>query len=377
MRKCRHLKLERNDMRGTSDEQKGVFSYVPVEKRIPLDHPIRKIKTVADRVLKRLSPVFDQMYSKVGRPSIPPEVLLKSQILIALYSLRSERQFCERLQYDILFMWFVDMEMDDDGFDATTFTKNRDRLMEHEVSRLFFDEVLEEAGKNKLLSDDHFTVDGTLIEAWASMKSFKKKDSEDNDKHDDDDPGNPSVDFHGEKRSNATHQSTTDPEALLAKKGKGKEAKLCFMGHALMENRSGLCLDVMVTQADGYAEREAATAMLDDYKHRKERYPKSLGADKGYHTKDFIDDLRERKVKPHVAMVDGRKTPGLDGRTTRTKGYKISQRKRKRVEEIFGWGKTIAGLRKTRFKGVNLTQEFLQLVGATYNLLRMAKLQPA
>ena len=362
-------------MRGNQDDQKGVFMYVPVEKRIPDDHPIRRIKAVADRVLKRLSPVFDEMYSKVGRPSIPPEALLKAQILIALYSVRSERQFCERLRYDMLFSWFLDMKVDNEGFDATTFTKNRERLMEHDVAREFFDEVVKEARTAELLSDEHFTVDGTLIEAWASMKSFKKKDSEDNDKHDDD-PGNPSVDFHGEKRSNATHQSTTDPEALLAKKGKGKEAKLCFNAHVLMENRSGLCVDVMVTQADGYAEREAAIAMLDDHKFSRNRYPKTLGADKGYHTKDFIADLRERCIRPHVARRDGIVTPGLDGRTTQSESYRISQKKRKRVEEIFGWGKTVGGLKKTRFKGVDLTQQMALFVGSAYNLLRMARLVP-
>lgn len=361
-------------MRGESENQNGVFSYVPVEKRIPQGHPIRRIKQVADRVLKRLSPVFDEMYSKVGRPSIPPEALLKSQILIALFTVRSERQFCERLRYDMLFLWFLDMGMDEEGFDATTFTKNRDRLMEHEVARLFFAEVLAEAAQNQLLSDDHFTVDGTLIEAWASMKSFKKKDSDNNS--DDDDPGNPSVNFHGEKRSNSTHQSTTDPEARLAKKGKGKEAKLCFNAHVLMENRNGLCMDVLVTQADGYAERDAAIAMLDDYKFNKHKYPETLGADKGYHTKDFIADLRERLIKPHVAARETIKTSGLDGRTTKSAGYKKSQKKRKRVEEIFGWAKTVGGFRKTRFIGVELTQHLALFVGLTYNLLRMAKLVP-
>jgi len=363
-------------MRGISNDQNGVFSYVPIEKRIPQDHPIRKIKKVADRVLKRLSPVFDEMYSKVGRPGVPPEALLKSQILIALYSVRSERQFCERLQYDMLFLWFLDMKMEDHGFDATTFTKNRDRLMEHDVARLFFHEVLEEARKDALLSEEHFTVDGTLIEAWASMKSFRKKDSAE-DNNNDDDPGNPSVDFHGEKRSNDTHQSTTDPEALLAKKGKGKEAKLCFTGHVMMENRNGLCVDILVTTADGYAEREAAVAMIDDYMSNHPKRPKTLGADKGYHTQDFVDDIRERKVKPHVAVREDRKTPGLDGRTTQSVGYKISQRKRKRVEEIFGWAKTVGGLRKTRFIGVELTHHFALFVGTTYNLLRMAKLSTA
>jgi len=365
-------------MRGIKDNQKGVFMYVPVEKRIPDDHPIRRIKAVADRVLKRLSPVFDEMYSKVGRPSIPPEALLKSQILIALYSVRSERQFCERLRYDMLFSWFLDMKVDDDGFDATTFTKNRERLMEQDVARLFFDEVLEEARKGELLSEEHFTVDGTLIEAWASMKSFKKKEADGKDEDDkgDDDPGNPSVDFHGEKRSNATHRSTTDPEARLARKGPGKEAKLCFDAHVMMENRSGLCMDVIVTEADGYAEREAAIAMLDDGKVRTGKYPKTLGADKGYHTKDFIADLRERCIRPHVAVCENRKTPGLDGRTIRSEGYKASQKIRKRVEEIFGWGKTVGGLKKTRFKGVDLTQQLALFVGSAYNMLRMARLVP-
>jgi len=361
-------------MRGQSEEETGVFSYVPIEKRIPIDHPIRKIKQTADRVLKRLSPVFDEMYSKVGRPSIPPEALLKAQILIALYTIRSERQFCERLRYDMLYLWFLDMKMDDSGFDATTFTRNRERLIEHDVARLFFEEVLAEAARSGLLSEDHFTVDGTLVEAWASMKSFRKKDSD--DKFDDDDPGNPSVDFHGENRSNKTHESTTDPEARLAKKGKGKESKLCFNAHVLMENRNGLCLDFLVTQADGYAERDGAVAMLDDHKFNKGKSPKTLGADKGYHTKDFIADLRERLITPHVAAREKIKTPGMDGRTTNSAAYKISQKKRKRVEEIFGWAKTVGGLRKTRFIGVELTQHFATFVGLTYNLLRMANLAP-
>ena len=362
-------------MRGHKEEQGGMFVYTTAEKMVPEDHPIRAIKRRADAVLKRLSPLFDRMYSGMGKPSIPPERLLKGRLLIALYSMRSERLFCEMLRYNILFKWFLDMEIDEDAFDASSFSKNQERLMSHEVARLFFDEVVREARHDGLLGDEHFSVDGTLIEAWASMKSFKPKD-ETNERHDDDDPGNTTVDFHGEKRSNATHRSTTDPEARLMRKGKGKEAKLCFMGHVLMANRNGLCVDVSVSRADGRAEREEAKRMLRRQAMKRVR-PKTLGADKGYHAKEFFEDLRARGVAPHIAQVQGRDTPGMDGRTTNSVGYKLSQKLRKKVEEIFGWVKTVGGLGKTRYKGVARTQQCAYITYAAYNLLRLAKLSPS
>jgi transposase len=359
-------------MRGHKEDPDGMFVYTTAEKMVPDDHPLREIKRRADAVLKRLSPVFDKMYSDRGKPSIPPERLLKGRLLIALYSVRSERLFCEMLRYNILFKWFLDMAIDDDAFDASSYSKNQERLMRHDVSRRFFDEVVREARSERLLSDEHFTVDGTLIEAWASMKSFKPKD-ETGEKHDDDDPGNPSVDFHGEKRKNETHRSTTDPEARLMRKGKGKEAKLSFIGHVLMENRNGLCVDVSVSRADGRAEREEAKRMLSRQAMKRVR-PKTLGADKGYHAGEFVADLRERCISPHIAEVAGRNTPGMDGRTTASPGYRTSQKFRKKVEEIFGWMKTVGGLRKTRYKGTARTKECAYITCAAYNLLRLAKL---
>jgi transposase len=369
------VRAQEDEMRGRKEEQDGMFVYTTAEKMVPADHPLREIKRRADSVLKRLSRVFDEMYSDMGKPSIPPERLLKGRLLIALYSVRSERLFCEMLRYNILFKWFLDMEIDDDAFDASTYSKNQERLMSHDVSRRFFDEVVRDARHDGLLGDEHFSVDGTLIEAWASMKSFKPKDESKDEKHDDDDPGNPTVDFHGEKRSNETHQSTTDPEARLMRKGKGKEAKLCFMGHVLMANRSGLCLDVSVSRADGRAEREEAKRMLSRQAIKHVR-PRTLGADKGYHTKDFVGDLRKRGIAPHIAQIEGRDTPGMDKRTTNGAGYMLSQKLRKKVEEIFGWVKTVGGFEKTRYKGVARTQQCAYITYAAYNLLRLAKLAP-
>jgi len=321
-----------------------------------------------DRALSELSPTFNRMYSEVGRPSTPPEHLLKASLLIALYSIRSERQFCERLQYDLLFKWFLDLNIMDPAFDATTFTKNKERLLEHQVAHEFLSGVVAEARRRKLLSEDHFTVDGTLLEAWASLKSFRPKDG-------DDAPGtgekNPSVDFHGEQRTNDTHASTTDPESRLARKGGGKEARLCFAGHVLMENGNGLVVDVAVTQATGTAERDTALDML-------ERVPGlrriTVGADKNYDTYDFVTSCREMNVTPHVAR---RQWTNLDQRTVRHPGYQMSQRVRKRVEEIFGWIKTVGGGRKLRYKGVARNQLWAELTAAAYNLVRMAKLAAA
>ncbi len=363
-------------MRGSSEAQPMMIAYVNLDKRVPVDHPLRKIKAMADRELQGLSPLFNKMYSPTGRPSIPPERVLKALLLIALFSVRSERQFCEQLGYNLLFRWFLDMEFGDDAFDPTVFTKNRERLLNHEVGRRFFDAIVRQARQADLMSDDHFTVDGSLIEAWASLKSFRPREEDPADRPTDGDPGNPSVDFHGEKRSNDTHQSTTDPESRLMRKGRGKEAKLYFGAHALMENRHGLLLDMCVTEATGRAETEAAAAMLQRQSRLGVR-PRTLGADKGYDRSKFIALLRGRRITPHVAANEGRRGgSAIDGRTTRHFGYSVSQRVRKRVEEIFGWMKTIGGFRKTRFRGIQRTHLAVWFVGAAYNLLRMARLMP-
>ena len=364
-------------MRGTAEKQSVMLTLISPERRVPKDHPLRRIKQMAERELQRLSRVFDQMYARTGRPSIPPERVLKSLLLIAFFSVRSERQFCEQLDYNLLFRWFLDMNMVEESFDPTVFTKNRERLLNHEVGRLFFDAVVRKARERGLMSDDHFTVDGTLIEAWASLKSFRPKGEEESQRPSDDDAGNPTIDFHGEKRSNKTHESTTDPESRLMRKGPGKEAKLCYGAHALMENRHGLLVDFQITKATGTAEKEAAEAMLKR-QARKGVRPKTLGADKGYDTRDFIATLRRRKITPHVAA--NIKRPGgsaIDLRTMRHRGYEISQRIRKKVEEIFGWMKTVGGFRKTRVKGEIRTQLTGWFVGAAYNLLRMSKLLAA
>jgi len=343
-----------------------MLSLVTANDLVPLDHPIRQIKPMVDKALGELSPIFNRMYAETGRPSIPPEHLLKACLLIALYSVRSERQFCERLQYDLLFKWFLDMNIIDPAFDASVFSKNKERLLEHEVARGFLGAVLDEAQRRRLLSEDHFTVDGTLLEAWASLKSFRPRDGSGvtptgGEK-------NPEVDFHGEKRSNQTHQSTTDPKAMLAKKGKGKEAKLCFMGHILMENRNGLVVNVAMTQATGTAEREAALDMLAQVPGKRRI---TVGGDKNYDTKDFVTSCRSITVTPHVAR---RESSIVDGRTTRHAGYQVSQRIRKRVEEIFGWAKTVGGGRKLRYKGVERNRLWWELTAAAYNLLRIAKI---
>lgn len=361
-------------MRGRQERQASMLALVSIEARVPSDHPLRQIKKMADQELLGLSGVFNQMYSKVGRPSVAPEKILKSLLLIALYSVRSERQFCEQLGYNLLFRWFLDMELEEESFDATVFSKNRERLMEHEVGRLFFDAVVRQARAAELMSDDHFTVDGTLIEAWASLKSFRPKGEDRSGDNDQGDPGNRWVDFHGEKRKNETHESKTDPESLLLRKGPGKEAKLCYGAHALMENRNGLLIDLLVSQATGSCEREAAEHMLKRQRPKGVRV-KSLGADKGYDTHDFVGFLRRRKIVPHVAANTQRKGgSAIDARTTRHPSYTVSQRIRKRVEEIFGWIKTVGGFRKTRFRGTGRTQLAAWWVGAAYNLLRMAKL---
>ncbi len=360
-------------MRGEQDPQVSMLAFiVDMEARIPLDHPLRTIKDLADESLAELSPVFDAMYAEVGRPSLPPERLLKASLLISLYTVRSERAFCEQLDYDLLFRWFLGMNVIEPSFDPSTFSKNRARLLEHRVAQQFFDAVLRRADERDLLSDEHFTVDGTLIEAAASLKSFRPKGEPPSDEPPDD-PGNPSVNFHGQKRSNETHQSTTDPQARLARKGKGKEAHLAYTGHVLMENRNGLVVDFEVTTATGTAEREAAVRLVDAAEERGFR-PATLGGDKNYDTKNFVADLRKRDVTPHVTQNTSGRRSAIDGRTTRHAGYAISQRIRKRVEEIFGWMKTVGGFRRTRFVGLARTSLAGYLVAAAYNLVRVARL---
>lgn len=357
-------------MRGVETKQSSMLCLMSPEARVRPDHPLRGIKRLADAALDELQTIFGAMYSNHGRPSIPPERLLKSMLLMALYTVRSERLFCEQLDYNLLYRWFLDMDALEPSFDASSFSKNRQRLLEHDVAGAFFGRVVEQARRAHLLSTEHFTVDGTLLEAWASLKSFKPKDRGNDGDPSDDDPGNPTVDFHGQKRSNETHESTTDSEARLARKGNGKEAKLCYSGHALMENRNGLVVDLRVAEASGLAERRVALEMIDDVLPGERRI--TLGADRGYHSRDFVEQCRQRRVTPHVA--DKKTGSALDARTTAQAGYRISQRVRKRVEEIFGWAKTIGGLRKTRFKGRARTQLAAYIVGAAYNLLRMAKL---
>ena len=319
-------------MRGRQEPQASMLAFVDVETRIPLDHPLRTIKYVADEALADLSPLFDAMYAEIGRPSIPPERLLKASLLISLYSVRSEYAFCEELDYHLLFRWFLGMDMVEPSFDSSTFSKNRERLLQHQVAREFFDAVVRRAAERNLLSDEHFTVDGTLIEAAASVKSFRPKDQPPSDEPPDD-PGNPTVNFRGQRRSNKTHQSTTDPEARVARKGKGKEARLAYAGHALMENRNGLVVDFQLSQATGTAERDAVPDLVDQARERGFK-PRTLAADKGYDTQGCVADLRERKVTPHVAQNTSGRRSAIDGRTTRHIGYAISQRKRKLVEIV-------------------------------------------
>jgi transposase len=356
-------------MRGQLDPQSAMFHYFSAESRVPADHPLRGVRKLADRALSAISAELDALYSSTGRPSIAPERLLKGQLLIALYSVRSDRQFCEQLDYNILFRWFLDMDLESTSLDQSNFSRLRQRLVQTDIARRFFDEVVNLARREKLLSADHFTVDGTLIEAWASFKSFKRKDGP---PPKDGDDGTGMVDFKGERRSNATHHSSTDPESRLMRKGNGQPAKLSYGGHVLMENRNGLCVDFLVTEST-QAEHRAARQLLTRARRRR-IHPKSLGADKGYHVREFVEHLRQHEIRPHIARIENRKTPGLDGRTTRTEGYRISQRKRKRVEEIFGWLKTVGGMRKTRFIGQAKTQMAAFISGAAYNLLRIAKL---
>jgi transposase len=347
-----------------------MFSYISPEERVPLEPPLRAIRALVDVVLKELSPQFAQLYSYTGRPSIAPEKLLRALLLQVLYTVRSERLLMEQLDYNLLFRWFVGLNMDDPIWDASTFSKNRERLLAGDIAHAFFAQVLAQAREHSFLSDEHFTVDGTLIEAWAGQKSFKRKGSAP-PASPPDDPGNPSIDFRGERRTNATHASTTDPEARLYKKATGQEAKLAYLGHVLMENRHGLVVDSCVTQATGTAEREAALAMAEALpgQHRV-----TLGADKNYDTHDFVRDVREWQVTPHVAQQTSGRSSSIDGRTTRHPGYAVSQRKRKCVEEIFGWLKTVGLLRKVRHRGLTRVGWIFTFAAAVYNLVRMRTL---
>lgn len=359
-------------MRGADEQPGSMFSYVSLEERVPPDHPLRAIRRITDRALERMSPQFGTLYINFGRPSIPPERLLRALLLQALYTIRSERQLMEQLEYNLLFRWFVGLGMDDAVWAPTTFTKNRDRLLHGDVAAAFFDAVLIHADTARLLSDEHFTVDGTLLEAWASQKSFRPRDQ---------DPptsggGNPTVNFHGQRRTNATHGSTTDPDARLYKKARGREARLGYLGHVLMEHRSGLIVGATVTPADGYGERAAAVTLIGT---RPGRQRITVAADKAYDSRDFVATLRAMRATPHVAQYTPSVHRGsaIDGRTTRHPGYAVSQQKRKLVEQGFGWMKTIGGLRKLRHRGQPLVTWIFTFTAAAYNIVRLRRLLPA
>jgi len=356
-------------MRGSKKMQQSMLSLRTPEQRVPVTHPLRSIKTMADKALEALSPTFDAMYSSVGRPSIPPEQLLKGSLLIALNSIRSERQLCEQLDYNLLYRWFLDMGADDETFDHSTFSANRERLMKHEVSHKFFEQVVKQARAAGLMSSEHFTVDGTLIESWASLKSFRPKEEKPEDRPPPDDPGNPTVNFHGEKRSNDTHQSTTDPDARLARKSNGTTAKLSYCLNGLTENRNGLLVALALLTASGTAERDGAVEMLFRGVTGDRRI--TVGADKAYDTKDFVHDCRHMFVTPHVAR---KKHSALAERYAGTPGYLLSQRKRKLIEEAWGWMKEVGGLRKSKLVGRGRVAHAANLVGAAFNLRRMATL---
>ncbi|MGZ3280984.1 MAG: IS5 family transposase [Caulobacteraceae bacterium] len=362
-------------MRGSDSRSGSLFTLVDLEARVRPDHPLRSIRRFADAALEALTAEFSALYAaRMGRPGVAPEMLLRAMLLQAFYSIRSERQLMERLEFDLLFRWFVGLGIDEAAWDHSTFSKNRDRLLEGEIAARFLAAVLAQPRVKRLLSTDHFSVDGTLIEAWASMKSFKPK------ARDGDDPPAPptsggrnvEVDFKGQKRSNQTHESTTDPEARLYRKGPGMEARLCFLGHTLMENRSGLIVDARLTCADGHAERIAALSMIEPRADRPRAV--TLGADKAYDAEDFVNELRSMNVRAHVAQNDNGRRSAIDRRTTRHAGYAASQRIRKRIEEGFGWIKTVAGQRKTRFKGKDRVGWAFTFATAAYNLIRLPKL---
>jgi transposase len=357
-------------VRGGDERTGALFSYVDLEARVRADHPLRAIRAIVNAALTALEGDFAALYSPMGRPSIPPEKLLRAMLLQAVYSIRSERLLMERLEYDLLFRWFVGLGVDDPVWDHSVFSKNRDRLLDGDLAAKFLAAVLAQPRVKKLLSSEHFSVDGTLIEAWASMKSFKPKDGSDEP------PAgggrNAAADFHGKKRCNETHASSTDPDARLYRKGKGKEAKLCFIGHGLMENRSGLLVEACLSRADGHAERVAALHMIEPHADRPR--PVTLGGDKNYDVEDFVNELRSMRVTPHVAQNTSGRSSAIDGRTTRHPGYGVSQCIRKRIEEAFGWIKTVAGQEKTRFRGLARVGFAFTFAAAAYNLVRLPKL---
>jgi transposase len=347
-----------------------MFSYLSPEDRVPAKHPLRPVRVMVDTALKALSPVFDQMYAAFGRPSIAPEKLLRALLLQILYTIRSEEMLIEQLQYNMLFRWFVGLNMDEPVWVPTVFSKNRERLMEGDVAERFFAQVLVQASAAGLVSDEHFSVDGTLIEAWASQKSFQRKDQVQQPPPED--PGNPTVNFHGEERRNDTHESKTDPDARLARKSGGHESKLAYCGNVLMENRNGLVVDTELLQCNGTAERDAALLMAERIEGDGRV---TVAADKGYDTRDLVAQMRSMNVTPHVAQnVNRQGGSAIDGRTTRHAGYLISQRKRKRIEEVFGWLKTVGMLRKTRLRGVHKVGWVFTFAAAAYNLVRMRNL---
>ena len=359
-------------MRGIDHQQGHVFSYLSPEERVRKDHPLRAVRAMTDEVLHEMSPVFDSMYARRGRPSIPPEKLLRAQLLQMPYSVRSERLLMEEIDYSMLFRWFVGLNLDEEVWDATSFTKNRDRLLEADVAREFLKRVVEQARGAGLTSDEHFTVDGTLLEAWASLKSFQPKNQK--VRTPPDDRGNPTVDFHGERRSNETHASKSDPDALLARKGPGKEAKLSYSGNLLVENRNGLIVNAELLEANGRAERDAALLMLEQVPGEQRI---TAAGDKGFDTREFVAECRHMNVTPHVARNTGK--PGgsaIDARTTRHAGYAVSQRKRKRIEECFGWLKDIALLRKLKHRGLFRVGWIFTFAAAAYNLVRLRRLIP-
>jgi transposase len=355
-------------MRGDDQQTGHLFSYLSPEARVPADHPLRSVREMTDAALATLSRAFDRLYSETGRPSIPPEQLLRALLIQVLYTIRSERLLMEQLEYNLLFRWFVGLSMDDPVWHPTTFTKNRDRLLGGDIAARFFDAVRGQARDAGLLSDEHFTVDGTQLEAWASLKSFRPRDA--GPVGPPDDPGNPSVDFHGERRRNDTHVSTTDPDARLHRKGQGKEAKLAYLGHVLLDNRHGLVSNVCVTAATGTAEREAAIMLLDT----AAQPGSTVGGDKGYDVASFVAAARDLDITPHVAQ---KVHSAIDGRTTRHSGYTISQQKRKLIEQVFGWMKTVGGLRKLRHRGTPLVDWVVTFAAAAYNLVRLRALIPA
>jgi transposase len=359
-------------MRGTPERQLAMLSSLSPEELIPADHPIRRIRKIVDAVLAELDGEFEAMYATKGRPSVPPETLLKATVLMALYSIRSERAFCERLNYDLLFKWFLDLAIDEKAFDASTFSKNRQRLLAYDISDRFFAAVVQQAKLRRYVSSDHFSVDGTLLEAWASHKSFQPKDKP---RRKGPSGRNAEVSYHGERRSNETHQSTTDPQARLYRKSNATAAKLCYTGHLLMEHRNALLVDIELTEADGYAERDAALEMLARLPRQRRR--RTVAADKAYDTAGWVADVRELGFTPHVAQNTSRRSSAIDGRTTRHAGHEVSQRIRKRIEEPFGWIKTIAGGRKLRYIGQQRNRAWFLMTGAVYNIIRITALDAA